>query len=111
MKLGHRSLSVSSITLLGRSISFQATRQWLFAGHQHSAAGQAGSGRVAGNRATNPAFRWRSLISVQEKKKRWDTAITGPEREVLEAFVNPAGRKEKVAREVILALALSARTA
>jgi transcriptional regulator with XRE-family HTH domain len=38
------------------------------------------------------------------KGKRWEDAIAGPEREVLEAFINLPAAQKKVAREVILAL-------
>ena len=46
-----------------------------------------------------------SIRTVQERKKRWDEAIAGPEREVLEAFLSLPAPQKKVAREVILALA------
>ncbi|MBI4741677.1 MAG: hypothetical protein HY777_09080 [Betaproteobacteria bacterium] len=41
---------------------------------------------------------------VQEKKDRWEAAIAGAEREVLEAFLSLPAPQKKVAREVILAL-------
>ena len=50
-------------------------------------------------------FGGEAIFSVQERKKRWDAAISGPEREVLEAFINLPVEQKKVAREVILALA------
>lgn len=46
-----------------------------------------------------------SVQSVRERKKRWEDAITGPEREVMEAFLSLPTEQKKVAREVILALA------
>lgn len=46
-----------------------------------------------------------SIRSVREKKSRWEDAIAGPEREVLEAFISLPAEQKKVAREVILALA------
>ncbi len=46
-----------------------------------------------------------STRSVREKKSRWEDAIAGPEREVLEAFISLPAEQKKVAREVILALA------
>lgn len=46
-----------------------------------------------------------SVQLVHERKKRWDDAISGPEREVLEAFIGLPAEQKKVAREVILALA------
>jgi hypothetical protein len=45
-----------------------------------------------------------SVQSVRERKSRWEDAIAGPEREVLEAFINLPAAQKKVAREVILAL-------
>ncbi|MDP2880084.1 MAG: hypothetical protein Q8N89_00705 [Azonexus sp.] len=50
-------------------------------------------------------FGGEAIRSVQEKKKRWDEAIAGPEREVLDVFINLPAEQKKVAREVILALA------
>lgn len=46
-----------------------------------------------------------SVQSVRERKKRWEDAITGPEREVMEAFLSLSAEQKKVARAVILALA------
>jgi hypothetical protein len=42
---------------------------------------------------------------LEPSKKSWEDAVTGPEREVLEAFINLPAPQKKVAREVILALA------
>lgn len=50
-------------------------------------------------------FGGEAIVSVQKKKKRWEDAIAGPEREVLEAFIGLPTEQKKVAREVILALA------
>lgn len=46
-----------------------------------------------------------AIRAVRERKSRWEDAIAGPEREVLEAFINLPAEQKKVAREVILALA------
>lgn len=46
-----------------------------------------------------------SVQAVRDRKKRWEDAIAGPEREVLEAFIGLPAEQKKVAREVILALA------
>jgi hypothetical protein len=43
--------------------------------------------------------------NIAEKKQRWDDAISGAEREVLEAFIALPAEQKKVARAVILALA------
>jgi hypothetical protein len=42
--------------------------------------------------------------NIAERKKRWEEAIAGPEREVLEAFLNLPADQKKIARAVILAL-------
>lgn len=49
-----------------------------------------------------------SVELVREKQKRWEDAIAGPEREVMEAFLSLPAAQKKVAREVILALAKAA---
>jgi transcriptional regulator with XRE-family HTH domain len=41
------------------------------------------------------------------KKKRWEEAVSGPEREVLETFLTLSAEHKKVARAVIHALARS----
>ncbi|GHU33422.1 hypothetical protein AGMMS50256_25310 [Betaproteobacteria bacterium] len=43
--------------------------------------------------------------NIAKRKKRWDEAVSGTEREVLEVFVNLPAAQKKVARTVILALA------
>jgi len=50
-------------------------------------------------------FGGEAVRSVRDRKKRWDEAIAGPEREVLEVFISLPAPQKKVAREVILALA------
>ncbi len=50
-------------------------------------------------------FGGEAIRSVQAKKKRWDEALAGPEREVMEAFIALPAEQKKVARAVILALA------
>ncbi|MGB4912839.1 MAG: hypothetical protein WBO95_12085 [Candidatus Dechloromonas phosphoritropha] len=89
----------------GRSISFQAARQWLLG----KAVPQQDKLQILADwLKIEPQilrFGGEAIRSVQEKKKRWEEAVTGPEREVLEAFVNLPAPQKKVAREVILALA------
>ena len=89
----------------GRSISFQAARQWL----PGKAVPQQDKLQILADwPKIGPQilrFGGEAIRSVQEKKKRWEEAVTGPEREVLEAFVNLPAPQKKVAREVILALA------
>jgi hypothetical protein len=50
-------------------------------------------------------FGGQPLFSIQEKKKRWDAALSGPEREVLEAFINLPAEQKKIVRAVILTFA------
>ena len=89
----------------GRPISVQAVRRWL---NGEAIPAQDKLQVLADWLQIEPQilrFGGEAVISVQEKKKRWDAAITGPEREVLEAFINLPAEQKKVAREVILALA------
>lgn len=89
----------------GRSISFQAARQWLLG----NAVPQQDKLQVLADwlkiEPQTLRFGGKAAISVQEKKKRWEDSIAGPEREILEAFINLPAPQKKVAREVILALA------
>ena len=50
-------------------------------------------------------FGGQPLLSIREKKKRWDAALSGPEREVLEAFINLPAEQKKIVRSVILTFA------
>ena len=89
----------------GRSISFQAARQWLLG----KAVPQQDKLQVLAEwLKMEPQilrFGGQSVLSVREKRKRWEDAIAGPEREVLEVFISLPAEQKKVAREVILALA------
>ncbi len=89
----------------GRSISFQAARQWLLG----NAVPQQDKLQILADwlRIEPQILRFggEAIRSVQAKKKRWDEAIAGPEREVLEAFIALPAEQKKVARAVILALA------
>ena len=89
----------------GRSISFQAARQWLRATavRQESKLQLLADGLEVEQQILR--FGGEAIVSVQKKKKRWEDAIAGPEREVLEAFIGLPAEQKKVAREVILALA------
>lgn len=89
----------------GRSISFQAARQWLLG----NAVPQQDKLQILAEwlKIEPQALRFGevSVQSVREKKKRWEDALAGPEREVMEAFLSLPAAQKKVAREVILALA------
>ncbi len=93
----------------GRPISVQAVRRWL---NGEAIPAQDKLQVLADWLQVEPQilrFGGEAVLSVQEKKKRWDAAMTGPEREVLEAFINLPAEQKKVAREVILALAKASR--
>lgn len=50
-------------------------------------------------------FGEKPLLSIQERKKRWDAALSGSEREVLEAFINLPPEQKKIVRSVIMTFA------
>jgi len=89
----------------GRPITVQAVRRWL---NGEAIPAQDKLQVLADWLKVQPQvlrFGSEAIRSVQEKKTRWEDAIAGPEREVLEAFINLPAAQKKVAREVILALA------
>jgi transcriptional regulator with XRE-family HTH domain len=51
-------------------------------------------------------FGMNAVLSIRERKKRWETAISGPEREILETFLTLSTEHKKVAQTLIQALAL-----
>jgi len=48
-------------------------------------------------------FGGKSMLNATAKKKQWDAALTGPEKEVLLAYLNLPAPERKTVREVILA--------
>lgn len=89
----------------GRPISVQAVRRWL---NGEAIPAQDKLQILAEWLKVEPQilrFGGGAILSVKERRQRWDEAIVGPEREVLEAFINLPAPQKKVAREVILALA------
>jgi hypothetical protein len=89
----------------GKPITFQAASSWLKA---VSIPEQDKLQVLAEWLKIDPhILRFGSQISrnIAKKKKRWDEAISGPEREVLETFITLPAEQKKVARAVILALA------
>jgi hypothetical protein len=89
----------------GRSVTFQAVSRWL---KGISIPEQDKLQVLAEWLKVEPQilrFGGQSAHSILERKKRWDAALSGPEREVLETFVNLPAEQKKVARAVILALA------
>lgn len=88
----------------GRPITVQAVRRWL---NGEAIPSQDKLQVLADWLKIEPQilrFGGEALLSVQEKKKRWEDALAGPEREVMEAFLSLPAAQKKVAREVILAL-------
>jgi transcriptional regulator with XRE-family HTH domain len=55
-------------------------------------------------------FGMEAVHSIRERKKRWEDAVSGPEREVLETFLALSAKHKKVAQTVIEALACLDRT-
>ncbi|MDR3299746.1 MAG: transcriptional regulator, partial [Candidatus Accumulibacter sp.] len=88
----------------GRSVTFQAVSRWL---KGLSIPEQDKLQVLADWLKIEPQvlrFGGQSTI-IQQRRKRWEDAIAGPEREVLEAFIGLSAEQKKVARAVILALA------
>ncbi|MDR0578787.1 MAG: transcriptional regulator [Candidatus Accumulibacter sp.] len=92
----------------GRPVSFQAAFSWL---KGTCIPTQDKLQVLAGWLKVEPhilRFGEQPLNLIRERKKRWDEAVSGPEREALEAFIGLPIAQKKVAREVILALARKA---
>jgi hypothetical protein len=89
----------------GKSISFQAARQWL----RGDAVPQQDKLQVLAEwlKVEPQVLRFGEAValSVQEKKATWDAAISGPEREVLETYLSLPAAERKTIRDVILAFA------
>ncbi len=89
----------------GRSANLQAARRWL---RGEAIPAQEKSQVLADWLRIEPQilrFREHVVLSARAKQKSWEDAVTGPEREVREAFINLPAPQKKVARAVILALA------
>jgi hypothetical protein len=89
----------------GRSATLQAARRWL---RGEAIPAQEKSQVLADWLRIEPQicrFGEHVVLSARAKQNSWEDAVTGPEREVLEAFINLPAPQKKVAREVILALA------
>jgi transcriptional regulator with XRE-family HTH domain len=86
----------------GRSITVQAVRRWL---NGEAIPSQDKLQVLADWLKVEPhvlRFGEHLSISIQERKKRWDAAISDPEREVLEAFISLPSDRKKTVRDVIL---------
>jgi len=91
----------------GRSATLQAARRWL---RGEAIPAQEKLQVLADWLRIEPQvlrFGEHAVLSARAKQKSWEDAVTGPEREVLQAFINLPAPQKKVAREVILALALA----
>lgn len=89
----------------GRAVTFQAVSRWL---KGLSIPEQDKLQVLAEWLKVEPQmlrFGGAAVRSVRDRRQRWDEAVAGPEREVLEAFINLPAPQKKVAGEVILALA------
>ncbi|MDR2364706.1 MAG: hypothetical protein LBD68_02475 [Zoogloeaceae bacterium] len=94
-----------NIRYWGRPITFQAASSWL---KGISLPEQDKLQTLAEWLKIDPhVLRFGAQISrnIAEKKTRWEAAVAGPEREVLEAFLGLPAEQKKIARAVILALA------
>ena len=90
---------------MGRPVTYQAVTRWL---KGEAIPAQDKLQVLADWLKVEPyilRFGGQPLFSIQEKKKRWDAALSGPEREVLEAFINLPVEQKKIVRSVILTFA------
>ncbi|MCL2590978.1 MAG: transcriptional regulator [Betaproteobacteria bacterium] len=94
-----------NIRYMGRPITYQAVTRWL---KGEAIPAQDKLQVLADWLKVEPhilRFGGQPLLSIQERKKRWDAALSGPEREVLEAFINLPPEQKKIVRSVILTFA------
>lgn len=90
---------------MGRSVSYQAAARWL---KGEAIPAQDKLQVLADWLGVEPhVLRFGGLPAqaIRERKKRWEQALSGPEREVLEAFINLPAEQKKIVREVIMAFA------
>jgi transcriptional regulator with XRE-family HTH domain len=94
----------------GRPITVQAVRRWL---NGEAIPSQDKLQVLADWLKVEPhvlRFGGHLSISILERKKRWDAAISGPEREVLEAFLSLPADRKKTVRDVILTYSAFCKT-
>ncbi len=87
----------------GRPISVQAVRRWM---NGEAIPSQDKLQVIAEWLQIEPhvlRFGGKSMLNATAKKKQWDAALTGPEKEVLLAYLNLPAPERKTVREVILA--------
>lgn len=93
----------------GNPVTFQAVRHWL---RGDAMPEQDKLQALAEWLSVEPQvlrFGGEAIRKIQEKKDRWDKAIAGTEREVIEAFLSLPVSQRKVLREVILTFAKAYR--
>jgi hypothetical protein len=96
---------------LGRPVSYQAVARWL---KGEAIPSQDRLQVLADWLQIEPQvlrFGGQASASIAERKKRWESAISGPEREVLEAFLGLPAEEKKVVRSVILTFAAMSKNA
>jgi hypothetical protein len=94
-----------NIRYMGRPVTYQAVVRWL---KGEAIPAQDKLQVLADWLKVEPhilRFGGQPMFSIQEKKKRWDAALSGSEREVLEAFINLPAEQKKIVRSVILTFA------
>ena len=90
---------------MGRSVTYQGVARWL---KGEAIPAQDKLQVLADWLGVEPhalRFGGQPARAIQERKKRWEHALSGPEREVLEAFINLPAEQKKIVREVIMAFA------
>ncbi len=95
----------------GRPITFQAVRRWL---RGDSLPEQDKLQVLAEWLQVEPQalrFGAASAQRIQETRSRWETALAGEEREVLQAYLDLPVAQRKIIREVIQAFALAGQAA
>lgn len=95
----------------GRPISVQAVRRWM---NGEAIPSQDKLQVLAEWLQVEPhvlRFGGEAMLNATTKKKQWDAALTGPEKEVLLAYLNLPAPERKTVREVILAFKRSCEKA
>ena len=95
----------------GRPITFQAVRRWL---RGDSLPAQDKLQVLADWLQLEPQalrFGEEAAQRIQQTRSRWETALAGEEREVLQAYLDLPVEQRKIIREVILASAQAGQSA
>ncbi|MDR3213773.1 MAG: hypothetical protein LBT71_07665 [Azoarcus sp.] len=100
-----------NIRYMGRPVTYQAVTRWL---KGEAIPAQDRLQVLADWLKVEPhilRFGGQSAFSIKERKRRWEAAVSGPEREVLEAFIGLPAEQKKIVRAVIMAFVRSSRDA